>query len=163
MRPSRLALCLALPALATAGVILGSGASAESPAPRTLTFTERQAGSTFTHIRNTKTTLPRSNSQGDLLVFTNPLADASGLIAGRLHVACVTTVGARDFRKSVLTCSGIVVLRDGTLSLQTTSSPGSSTTTAAVTGGTGAYATARGVLVSTNTGRESTDTITLAG
>jgi hypothetical protein len=161
MRTSRLALCIALPAVAAAAV-LGSGAVAQDPASGTLTLTELDRGSTFTHIRNTKTTSPRSNALGDLIVFTNPLADASGQVVGRLHVDCVTTTGARDFRKSVLTCAGVMVLRDGTLTLQTTVSPATPTTTGAITGGTGAYANARGVVVSKESGRNSVDTITLA-
>jgi Dirigent-like protein len=161
MRTSRLALCIGLPAVAAAA-ILGSGAVAQGPSSGILTLTELDRGSTFTHIRNTKTTLPRSNALGDLIVFTNPLADASGQVVGRLHVDCVTTTGARDFRKSVLTCGGVMVLRDGTLTLQTTVSPSTPTTTGAITGGTGAYANARGVVVSKESGRNSVDTITLA-
>ena len=60
MRASRLVPLLAVPAFIGA-VILGSGAAAQSPAPRTITFTEREAGSTFTHIHNTKATSPQSN------------------------------------------------------------------------------------------------------
>ena len=161
MRTSRLALCIALPAVAAAAV-LGSGAVAQGPASGTLTLTELDRGSTYTHIRNTKTTSPRSNAQGDLIVFTNPLADASGQVVGRLHVDCVTTTGARDFRKSVLTCGGVIVLRDGTLTLQATVGPAIPTTTGAITGGTGAYANARGVFVSKETGRNSVTTITFA-
>jgi hypothetical protein len=47
--------------------------------------------------------------------------------------------------------------------VQANSSPGSPTTTGAVTGGTGAYANARGVFVSTARQGGSDDTITLAG
>ena len=161
MRATRLALCIAIP-VATAGVIFGSGAAAQGPAAGTLTLTELERGSTFTHIRNTPSKNPRSNSQGDLIVFTNPVADASGQVVGRLHVDCVTTTGSRDFSKSVLTCGAVMVLRDGTLTVQATSSPGIPTTTGAVTGGTGAYANARGVYVSKQTGRTSIDTITFA-
>jgi hypothetical protein len=160
-RISRLTLGLALPAVAAAAV-LGSSASAQSPAPAPLTLTELDRGSTFTHIRNTKTSSERSNSQGDLIVFTNPLADASGDVVGRLHVSCVTTTGARDFRKSVMTCGGIMVLRGGTLTLQASVSPNGSRTTGAITGGTGSYANARGVFTSQPRGRNSVDTITLA-
>jgi hypothetical protein len=161
MRTSRLALGIALPAVAAAAV-LGSVAAAQGPGGGTLTLTELERGSTFKHIRNTKTTLPRSNAQGDLIVFTNPLADASGQVVGKIHVDCVTTTGNRNFLKSVLTCTGVMVLRDGTLTLQATVGPAIPTTTGAVTGGTGAYANARGVFVSKETGRTSVDTITFA-
>ena len=91
----RLAAFLALPTLVTAAVLVGPGASA--PTGRTLTLTELDKGSTFVHIRNTKTTSQRANSQGDVLAFTYPLAAASGRVVGKLHFDCVTTVGARNF------------------------------------------------------------------
>jgi hypothetical protein len=161
-RTWRLAPILALPALAAAA-LLGPGASAQAPGARTLSLKELEKGSTFTHVRNTKTRFARANSRGDLIVFTNPLADASGQIVGKLHVNCATTVGARNFLKSVMTCSGVVVLRDGTLTLQGAVKPNAATTTVAITGGTGAYANARGVFVSAQARGGSQDTITLAG
>jgi hypothetical protein len=157
-----LAAILALGALAAA-VLVGPGASAQSPAGRTLSFTELEKGATFKHIRNTKPKSPRANSLGDILVFTNPLADASGRVVGRLHVSCATTAGARNFLKSAITCSGTYVLRDGTLTAQGTFRVGGATTTIAITGGTGAYANARGVLVSKDDRGGTHDTITLAG
>jgi len=162
-RPSATALVLfALVALAVAGLSLRSSASAEAPAATTLTFTELDKGSTFKHIRNTKTRNQRSNLMGDLIVFTSPLADSAGTRVGRIHVSCVTTVGSSNFEKSKAACSGSMVTPQGTLTLQAMNSPGVATTTGAVTGGTGAYANARGVFTSV-TGRNgnSTDTITL--
>ena len=49
--------------------------------------------------------------------------------------------------KSTLTCTGVITLADGTFALQGNASPNARTTTVAVTGGTGAYANARGVYV----------------
>jgi len=150
---------LVLPAVA-AGVL--SSASAQEPGARTLTLKELERGSTFTHIRNTKGTPQRSNVQGDLLAFTNPLADASGQRVGKISVSCTTTTGSRNFLKSTLTCVGVLALRDGTLTVQANTSPSSPTTTGAVTGGTGVYANARGVFVSNEGRGGSDDTITLA-
>jgi hypothetical protein len=158
-----LATALALGALAAAALLVGPGASAQSPGGRTLSFTELEKGATFKHVRNTKPKSPRANSLGDILVFTNPLADASGRVVGRLHVSCATTAGARNFLKSAITCSGTYVLRDGTLTAQGTFRVGGATTTIAITGGTGAYANARGVLVSKDDRTGAHDTITLAG
>jgi hypothetical protein len=158
-----LATALALGALAAAALLVGPGASAQSPGGRTLSFTELEKGATFKHVRNTKPKSPRANSLGDILVFTNPLADASGRVVGRLHVSCATTGGARNFLKSAITCSGTYVLRDGTLTAQGTFRVGGATTTIAITGGTGAYANARGVLVSKEDRGGTHDTITLAG
>jgi hypothetical protein len=141
---------------------LRSPASAQDPGTRVLKFTELEKGSSFSHIRNSKGVPRRSNLQGDLIVFTNRLADASGKVVGTLHVQCVTTTPSLNFLKSKLTCSGVMDLRGGTMTLQAVTSPAVATTTGAITGGTGAYANARGVLVSVE-GRNgnSDDTITL--
>jgi hypothetical protein len=150
--------------LAAAAVLatgaLGTGASGQAPAT-TLTLTELAEGSTFTHIRNTRTRSSRANSQGDLLAFTNPLADASGRRVGTLSASCTTTSGARSFQRSTLTCLAVIALRDGTLTVQGNTSPGRRTTTGAVTGGTGTYANASGVLVSKQTRSGTVDTIKL--
>src|SRR5215207_2789917 len=142
------AVLVAAIALLAAAAGLRSSASAQAPPGRTLTLTELERGSTFTHVRSTKGASPRSNLQGDLIVFTNPLADASGKRVGKISVSCTTTTGARNFVKSTITCAGVLALRYGTLTLQANTSPGSPTTAGAVTGGTGAYANARGVFVS---------------
>jgi hypothetical protein len=162
-RSARLIAVLALPALAAGAVAIGSGvSSAQGPAPRTLDLTEREKGGTFTHIRNTKPASRRANSTGDVLVFTNPMADSSGKVVGKVSAVCTTTTGARNFVQSVVTCNGVLVLPDGTLTLQANISLDSPTTTGAVTGGTGAYANARGVLVSKRGTNGTQDTITLA-
>jgi hypothetical protein len=146
-------------ALAFAGVVamIGSSASAQDPATRTVTFTELEKGATFTHVRHDKHASARSNLQGDVLVFTNRLADASGKRLGRQQAACVTTTGARDFRRSIVSCQIGVTLADGTLTVHIMLRPNASVATGAVTGGTGAYAGARGTVVS----RNGTDTVTL--
>jgi len=155
-----LAAFLALAALAAA-TLLGSGASAQSPAGRTLNFTELEKGATFKHIRNTKTKSTRANSAGDVIVSTNPVADAAGQVIGKSHNSCVTTVGARNFLKSTVTCQGVLVLRDGTLTAQFTFKVGAASVAGAVTGGTGTYANARGVFVTKTDRRGQHDTITL--
>ncbi len=152
---------LAVPALAAVALVLGSGASAQDPGVRTLTLKELDKGSTFTHIRNTKTKSSQANSQGDVLAFTYPLADESGDKVGKLSLSCTTTTGARNFLKSTVTCVGVAALRDGSLMVQANIIPSKSKTVGAVTGGTGAYANARGVVVSQTTKSGTVDTITL--
>lgn len=98
-----------------------------------------------------------------MIASTNPLADATGKRIGKASLDCTTTTGARNFLKSTLTCVAVFALRDGTLTLQANTSPGKPTTTGAVTGGTGAYANARGVFASKETNAGADDTITLAG
>ena len=160
-RPARLVPLLALPVLAAGALALGSGASAQSPATRTLALEELERGATFVHIRNTRTKRERANLMGDLIAFTSPLADPSGAVVGKLSMSCTTTTGARNFVKSTLTCQGVIALRDGTLTVQTNVRPDGSTTTGAITGGTGAYANARGVVVSEEARGRTQDTITL--
>jgi hypothetical protein len=160
--PRRIAALLFFAAAATAAAVGLSSASAQDTAPRTLTLKELDRGSTFVHIRNTKPKTRQTNSLGDLIVFTNPVVDASGARVGKSQVSCTTTVGSRNFMRSTITCAGVMTLRDGTLTLQGNVSLSDPTLTAAVTGGTGAYANARGVLVSRQTRTGSEDTITLA-
>jgi hypothetical protein len=157
----KLAALLAVIAAVAGAVAIGSAASAQGPGTRTLTFKELERGSTFIHVRNTKPPSRRANLLGDQLTFTNPLADASGTVVGKTHITCTTTVGARNFMRSTLTCTGVAVLRDGTVTLQANTSPGVPTTTGAVTGGTGAYANARGTFVSEEARGGSNTTVTL--
>jgi hypothetical protein len=162
VRSTRTAAALAvLLGLLAAILVLRSSASAQDPGARTLTFTELERGATFTHIRNTKGAKRQSNLQGDVLAFTNRLADSSGKRVGKISVGCTTTTGARNFLRSTLTCVGVVTLADGTLTLQANTTPNSPTTTGAVTGGTGAYANARGVFVNETGESGSQDTVTL--
>jgi hypothetical protein len=157
------ALLAATTAAAATVVLLLSSASAQVPASRVLTLHELDNGSTFVHVRNTVPKSQQSNALGDLIAFTNPITDAAGTRIGRLHAECVTTVGSRDFRKSTLTCTAILHLRDGDLTGQFVDDVGATSSTGAITGGTGAYAGARGVVVSRQTDVGSDDTITLAG
>jgi hypothetical protein len=149
-------------AAATAVAVLSS-AAAQAPTTRTLTFHELDKGATFVHVRNTPTKNQRSNRLGDQIVFTNPVTDASGARVGRSHVSCVTTIGATDFRRSTITCTATLHLRDGDLTGQFVTGLAAASTTGAITGGTGAYANARGVIASTHTDTGSDDTITLLG
>jgi allene oxide cyclase-like protein len=159
-RIARLAVVVALGALAAAA-LLGPGASAQGG--RTITLIEPEKGSTFKHVHNTKAKSRQANALGDTIVFTNRVVDSSGQVVGKNHAACATTVGARDFAKSHMTCNGSLVLRDGTLSWQGTFHVGAASSPGTITGGTGAYANARGVFVAKQERDGTHDTITLAG
>jgi hypothetical protein len=151
---------LALAVLALAGtVVVSSGATAQDPTPRTLTFKTLEKGSTFKHVRNSKPKSERANPFGDVIVFTNPVADGAGRAVGTLYANCTTTKGARDFRRSTTTCTGVVALPDGTLTVAGNNRPGVATTTGAVTGGTGSYANARGVFVANDVSGDLTVTL----
>ena len=136
-------------------------AAGQSPGPRTVTLIEREAGATFTHIRNTPPPSRRANMAGDVLAFTNPLVREDGTRAGRFHTSCVTTIGAADFRRSLLTCTGVMELTDGTITFAAVLRSDGRAVTAAVTGGTGTYDGARGSVTSTPIRGGSRDVVTL--
>ena len=92
------------------------------------------------------------------------MADGSGKVIGKVHNVCVTTGGAGNFLKSVVTCHGTLVLRDGTLTFQLARKIGTDSGAGAVTGGTGAYAGANGAFVIDDQANgDSQVTITFAG
>ena len=132
--------------------------TSEARSTETLTLKELDRGETFTHIRNTKG--PRTaNLQGDLIASVSPLADESNARIGKLHLACLTTKGARNRFKSQMTCTAIAKLPDGTLTAQLLEKL-DRRTFGAITGGTGAYANASGEFVSKATRYGSLITIT---
>ena len=153
-------LCIAQMAVWTAVSAFATDGSAKATST-TLAFRELERGATFTHIRNTKTRSRDANSEGDVIVFTNPLADNAGKRIGKLSTTCTTTTGARKFIKSVVTCAAVVELPDGTLTLQANLVPRRNTNSAAVTGGTGSYAGVSGVFTSKQAASGAVDTITL--
>jgi hypothetical protein len=162
-RPIRTAAALAvLLGLLAAVLMLRSSASAQDPGTRTLTLRETERGGTFAHIRNTKGASRRSNLAGDVIVFANPIVDAAGKTIGKSSVSCVTTTGSRNFMKSTLTCNGVTELPDGSLMLQANVRPNAPETSGAVTGGTGAYANARGVFTNSEGSSGSQTVVTLA-
>ena len=151
-----------LAAGACALVLAGVG-SAQSAT--TLTFKELTKGSTFVFVDNapaSKTKGEPAASAGDVIVFTNPLVDATGKRIGRLYIHCTAVVAARLAAKAPYACEGVVVLGGGTLSIQAFLAHAGATVHGAVTGGTGTYANARGTLLSKPTKAGADDTITLA-
>jgi hypothetical protein len=160
--PRRFTLGLVALAVGACALVLGSSASAQGPT--TLTFKELNKGSTFVFVDNaplSKGAGDPSASAGDVIVFTNPLADAAGKRIGRLYSHCTAVVAARRAAKAAFACEGVVVIGGGTLTFQAFLAHGGATVHGTVTGGTGAYANARGTLVSRPTKTGADDTITL--
>jgi hypothetical protein len=155
---------LALSAVLVAGLVLAPAASAQAPAPTTLTFKELDKGSTFSVV-DLPPRAPRSHgfptrfSQGDMLVFSNPLRDSANQPFGHLRVSCFTTVGGAKGAR--FACLGVFSFPNGQVWATATTSPNSTSDSGAVIGGTGAYANMRGTFVSTHTKTGSDDTITL--
>lgn len=149
-------------AIGVCALVLGSGASAQST--KTLTFKELDQGSAFAFVDNAPTSNAKgepSASMGDAIVFTNPLTDRAGKRVGRPYVHCTAVVAARQANKAAFTCDGIMVVDGGTISIQAFLAKAGATVHGTVTGGTGAYANARGTLVSRPTKAGADDTITL--
>jgi Dirigent-like protein len=149
-------------AIGVCALVLGSSASAQGP--KALMFKELDQGSTFAFVDNAPGSKARgepSASIGDAIVFTNPLTDRAGKRVGRLYAHCTAVVAARQANKAAFTCEGIMVIERGTLSVQTFLPHAGATVHGTVTGGTGAYANARGTLVSRPTKAGADDTITL--
>jgi hypothetical protein len=150
-------------AIGLCALVLGPSAAAQGP--KTLTFKELNRGATFAFVDNAPMSKAKgepSASMGDAIVFTNPLTDRAGKRVGRLFVHCTAVVAARQANKAAFTCEGIMVVEGGTLSVQAFLPKAGATAHGTVTGGTGAYANARGTLVSKPTKAGADDTITLA-
>jgi hypothetical protein len=150
-------------AAGASALVLSSAASAQ--APTTLTFKELNKGSTFAFVDSapmSKATGEPTASLGDRIVFTNPLVNTAGKRIGRLYSHCTAVVAARQASSATFACEGVVVLGSGTLTIQAFLAHAGATVTGTVTGGTGTYANARGVLVSKQTKSGADDVITLA-
>jgi hypothetical protein len=151
-----------LPAIGVCALVLGSSASAQGA--KTLTFKELDKGSTFAFVDNAPTSKAKGEpaaSIGDAIVFANPLTDGAGKHIGRLYVHCTAVVAAPQAKNAAFSCEGIMVVAGGTLSVQVFLPKAGAKVHGTVTGGTGAYANARGTLVSRPTKAGADDTITL--
>ena len=149
-------------AIGACALVLGSSASAQGS--KTLTFKELNDGATFAFVDNAPTSRAKgepSASIGDAIVFTNPLTDRAGKRVGRLYAHCTAVVAAPQANKAAFTCEGIMAVDGGTLSVQVFLPKAGATVHGTVTGGTGAFANARGTLVSRPTKAGADDTITL--
>jgi hypothetical protein len=133
-------LAAAAGALSTAAVVLVSAQADSSVAdgPRILRFVERQGPDHF--IDNP----PHGRmSTGDQALVTKRWFDRQGKRVGTLHLVCTQLTA---FKNANVFCSGIAQLKDGTLTLAEGFHFHDELHVAAITGGTGAYAGARGWL-----------------
>ena len=149
-RRRRLAVAVAAAAAvfcAVAIAVATAGAGADS-APSTIVLRELDRGSTFAAVD----VAPHSKwahggpihfSAGDEIVVTNPL-QVDGKVVGRLRAVCTATGSGRTFSGSGMQCLGTYSLPGGTLVGSAMLDPKGRT--GAVTGGTGIYAGAKGVL-----------------
>lgn len=133
----------AVAALATAGVLAVSGGAQAPTTGQTIEFVEK--GGTFKFVD----TPPRAKSDfdasaGDLFVFSTPLYTSANKRYGVLNAKCTFTKGGRAASG---VCEGVFSLPNGDLYAAAKLSNGK-TTTGVITGGTRAYAGARGTFKS---------------
>lgn len=143
--------------------VLASSAGAIG-GPAVLTFNELDKGATVHFVDNApRATLKHgvaSVSPGDMLIFTNPLA-MEGTKVGKIRIVCTATSAGttKNLASAGFDCIGIAKIPNGSLVL--VAELGASPVEGAVTGGTGAYAGARGTFISRKGTGSSTTTVTL--
>jgi hypothetical protein len=144
--------------------------SAQAPAATTLSFYEPANGGTF-NIIDTAPRSPVKNpgskkyrfSVGDQLIITNPLLDhKGGTRVGTLYLEA-TVVKGKTFNSLTVLSRAVLVFTNGDqLTAQGIFGFSGADVRIAIVGGTGAYAGARGFVVSHNNADDSSqDTITL--
>jgi hypothetical protein len=144
--------------------------SAQAPAATTLSFYEPVAGGTFKILDNA----PRSPvknpvsrkyrfSVGDQLIFTNPVLDhKGGTRVATLYVEATVAKGKTFASLSTISRVVLVFTNGDQITAQGVFGFAGADVRIAVVGGTGAYAGARGFVVSHNNADDSSqDTITL--
>ena len=143
----------ALAAATLAAAVLASTGGAQQPGDRTFKLIEVDESAAFGDVA------PRSSNQGnprfsggDMHVFTSRVFDEANGRVGRLYAQCVTVRAGRSFKQALFQCSATVVLRDGTIAVNTAfrGNQDDEDVLSAVTGGTGAYEGARGTISQRN-------------
>ena len=86
-------------------------------------------------------------SVGDLVVARDDVLRANGDPAGAFRQTCTLVDLASSPFTSTFECAGSITLDDGTITMEGPFNPSQAESTAAITGGTGAYRTARGEIV----------------
>lgn len=135
--------------LAIAAVALGGTAYADdSPAK------SNANGKTIRLLEASKTIKPSfvdtgapGLSPGDLVVVRDGVLRPDGSAAGTFNQVCTLVNVAGNPFTSEYECSASLALEDGTITMQGPFVPAKAEQTAAVTGGTGSYRTARGEAV----------------
>lgn len=120
-----------------AGAVLSTSGSAQQPALRTLTFTERGAREFATRFSEKRL------SPDDSFVFTARLVDGANQPAGREQGACSA------ISRNATECQATLFLKAGKIFISGGTTFGAKTTLGVV-GGTGAYIGVRGTMTATD-------------
>jgi hypothetical protein len=156
MKRLAVVLSAAAAAVASAAVVVGSS-GAQTPAPTgtlELVALDREASFKFVDLPPR-----RRESAGDQFLITERLRDTSNNRAGRAHAAFSFTPG----KPAAAQGSGTFVLATGQIVVTGIVDEQGRTDTLAIVGGSGAYAGARGTLVTSETRRSTRFTFTFSG
>jgi hypothetical protein len=152
LQPSRtqlaVAAAIALP-LGTVGVLSASGSAQSPDGPRTLHFVATETGGFESKGRF---------AEGSVVGFKDRLKADDGTTGRDVGVCTIT-----DLRRKEAFCHAVAVFPEGRLFFELLNRESSKRQTAAVVGGTGAYAGARGSAVAKEAGRKTDITVNLAG
>jgi hypothetical protein len=140
----RAVLVLAAAGAAGAGIAAIATAGGADGGDRTISLAQRDESQKFVDVPPASGE-EKPPSQGDVYILTNVVLDPkTNKVRGRTHSVCSTTVPGA---KPIALCTGAIALSDGTILFAGPFPFTTPTATLAVTGGTGAYAGARGTFV----------------
>ena len=148
-------IALAVLGIAVFAAIAAATAAGQGAKGRVIELIELTEGATFGAVDNA----PSGVSVGDSIAFSKVVAERSGTRVGRIDVTCVTTAGTTA-AAAHQACHGVLTLRDGQIALETAIVGAPTQARVAVTGGTGAYAGAGGVMIS-NVQEDGSELVTL--
>ena len=137
----------AVAVLAVGGAAFAASSGAQAPGPQTLVLKEKEGQFAFIDQK------PRSKqgraSLGDELIVSNPLFDSANKRVGALQAVCTTVKSGREDKAEYL-CQGVAHLNTGDILIEAHLKEhiGPVLVSGAITGGTGAYANARGTFTS---------------
>jgi hypothetical protein len=149
---TRISLAVGAAAVTVLAVLASSGGAQSGE--RTIVLTQPAGGFEFVDATQPLSRRgPPSAWPGDHLISAHRLVDAAKRGAGRLELVCTAVYGSRSIFRAVFLCTGVAHLADGDLFLTARFRPPTpahaSTVRGALTGGTAAYAGARGTFTST--------------
>jgi hypothetical protein len=148
-------IAIAVVGIAVLAAIAAATAGGQTPEVRVIKLKELVEGRTFGAVDNA----PTGVSVGDSIAFSRLVAERSGKRVGRIDVTCVTTAG--DTAETAhQACHGVLTLRNGQIALETAILGVPKRARIAVTGGTGAYVGASGVMIS-NVQEDTSELVTL--
>jgi Allene oxide cyclase barrel like domain len=129
--------------LGTAALAFAGSASAHGHDARTIRLTEAHKEQQPTFVDTGKP----GPTVGDLAVDRDEVLRPDGSTAGTFREVCTLIDLGPTPPASTFECTGSLALQDGTITFEGPFVPSTPEQSAAITGGTGAYATARGEIV----------------